>query len=99
VGKVKISLRPGVSASGAADIRADGRLNSFLGEYDRELDGPDATEPLEFEEQFILRVPKEVEQGRGGEVGLREMIKGKGKGLEGIEFKFLGMSIRPYHTP
>lgn len=91
MGKVKISLKPGVSATGATDIRADGRLNSFLGEYDRELD-EDTDEPLEFEEQFILRVPKEVEMGRGGEVGLREMIKGKGKGLEGIEFKFLGTS-------
>ena len=91
VGKVKISLKPGVSATGATDIRADGRLNSFLGEYDRELD-EDVAEPLEFEEQFILRVPKEVEMGRGGEIGLREMIKGKGKGLEGIEFKFMGTS-------
>jgi hypothetical protein len=65
----------------------DGRMTSFLGDYDRELDeNPD--EPLEFEEQFILRVPREVAEGRKGEVGLREMIKGKG--LEGLEMKFLG---------
>jgi transcription initiation factor TFIID subunit 7 len=58
-----------------------------LGEYDRELDEfPE--EPLVFEEQFILRVPKEVVV----EKGLGEMVKGKGKGLESVEFKFLGMS-------
>ena len=62
---------------------------SFLGEYDRELD-EDPQDPLAFEEQFILRVPKEVADGKNGEEGLREMIKGKGKGLEGVEFKFLG---------
>jgi transcription initiation factor TFIID subunit 7 len=66
-------------------------MTSFLGDYDRELDG-DPDEPLEFEEQFILRVPREVADGRGAEIGLREMIKGKGKGMEGIEFKFLGES-------
>lgn len=68
-------------------------MMSFLGEYDRELDdNPD--EPLAFEEQFILRVPREVADGRGEGTGtgLREMIKGKGKGLEGVEFKFLGKS-------
>jgi hypothetical protein len=47
-------------------------------------DNPD--EPLVFEEQFILRVPREVAE----EKGLGEMVRGKGKGLEGVEFKFLG---------
>lgn len=62
-------------------------MDSFLGEYDRELD-ENPEEPLEFEEQFILRVPKEVADGKKGGMGLREMIKGKG--LEALEMKFLG---------
>lgn len=61
----------------------DGRKTSFLGEYDRDLD-ENPTEPLAFEEQFILRVPESIAGG------LREMVKGKTKGLEGVEFKFLG---------
>lgn len=67
------------------------RNASFLGEYDRELDG-DTSEPLHFEEQFILRVPREVAVGKGDGTGtgLRELAKGKGKGLDGVEFKFLG---------
>ena len=65
------------------------RKTSFLGEYDRELDeNPD--EPLCFEEHFILRVPKEVADGNNG---LREMVKGKGKGVENLEFKFLGQYL------
>jgi transcription initiation factor TFIID subunit 7 len=37
-------------------------------------------------------VPREVAEGKGDGTGtgLREMVKGKGKGLEGVEFKFLG---------
>ena len=63
--------------------KSDDRLPSFLGEYDRELDeNPD--EPLAFEEQFILRVPKNV----AGD--LSEMVKKKGNGLDGVHFKFLG---------
>jgi transcription initiation factor TFIID subunit 7 len=78
--KLKLSFKAG-EASGA-------RQNSFLGEYDRELDeNPD--EPLAFEEQFILRVPPAIADGRGNEVGLRDLLKGKGKGLDAIEFKFL----------
>lgn len=71
--------------------RGSSKNTSFLGEYDRELDD-DPTEPLHFEEHFILRVPKEVAVGKGDGTGtgLRELAKGKGKGLEGIEFKFLG---------
>ena len=61
-----------------------GRKTSFLGEYDRDLD-ENPTEPLAFEDQFILRVPESMAGG------LREMAKGKSKGLEGVEFKFLGM--------
>ncbi|BEJ02973.1 hypothetical protein CcaverHIS641_0101480 [Cutaneotrichosporon cavernicola] len=81
--KLKISFKAGGEASASA-----GRLNSFLGEYDRELDEhPD--EPLAFEEQFILRVPQKVADGVGGEPGLRDLVRGKGKGLDGVEFKFL----------
>ena len=66
---------------------------SHLGEYDRELD-EDPDDPLVFEEQFILRVPKEVAEGPNG---LRESVKGKGKGLDGIEFKFVGKSTAGKH--
>jgi hypothetical protein len=62
-----------------------GRKTSFLGEYDRDLD-ENSNEPLAFEEQFILRVPDAIAGN------LRELVKGKGKGLEGVEIKFLGMS-------
>jgi transcription initiation factor TFIID subunit 7 len=62
-----------------------GRKTSFLGEYDRDLD-ENPTEPLAFEEQFILRVPESMAGS------LREMVKGKTKGLDGVEFKFLGRS-------
>lgn len=72
--------------NGTAKLGDDsGRKTSFLGEYDRDLD-EHPHEPLAFEEQFILRVPDSV-AGK-----LREMVKGKGKGLEGVEFKFLGES-------
>jgi transcription initiation factor TFIID subunit 7 len=59
---------------------------SPIGPYDRALD-EDPTEPLAFEEQFILRVPRGVAEGPNG---LKEILKGKGKGLESVEFKFLG---------
>lgn len=61
-----------------------GRKTSFLGEYDRDLD-ENPQEPLAFEEQFILRVPDSIAGS------LREVVKGKGKGMEGVEIKFLGM--------
>lgn len=64
--------------------------SSFLGYYDRELD-EDQEEPLNFEEQFILRVPRDIAEGRDGKDGLKDLVRGKGKGLEGIEFKFFGM--------
>ncbi|ORY29634.1 TAFII55 protein conserved region-domain-containing protein [Naematelia encephala] len=77
---LKLSLKVGGGEGGNA-----GRKTSFLGDYDRELDeNPD--DPIAFEEQFILRVPESVAEGPNG---LREMVKGKGKGLEGVEFKFL----------
>lgn len=79
-----------LSVSNNASEASGARKSSFLGEYDRELD-EDPQDPLAFEEQFILRVPPEVADGKNGEGGLREMIKGKGKGLEGVEFKFLGV--------
>ena len=83
VQKLKLSFKTG----GPGD-NAFTRKTSFLGEYDRELDeNPD--DPLAFEEQFILRVPREVAEGKDG---LRELVKGKGKGLDGVEFKFLGTS-------
>ena len=83
VQKLKLSFKTGGSGDSAFT-----RKTSFLGEYDRELDeNPD--DPLAFEEQFILRAPREVADGKDG---LRELIKGKGKGLNGIEFKFLGTS-------
>ncbi|EIW69767.1 hypothetical protein TREMEDRAFT_61532 [Tremella mesenterica DSM 1558] len=78
VSKLKLSFK----ASGSDPST---RKTSFLGEYDRELDD-DPNEPLCFEEQWILRVPKEVAEGPNG---LREIVKGKGKGMEGVEFKFL----------
>ena len=68
--------------------------SSYLGFYDRELD-EDPEEPLNFEEQFILRVPRDIAEGRDGKEGLKELVKGKGKGLEGIEFKFFG---EPVHS-
>jgi len=56
-----------------------------LGVYDRELDTDE--EEIEFEEQFILRMP----EGEPSEK-LREMVKEKGakKGLEDVWFKFKG---------
>ncbi|RSH87735.1 uncharacterized protein EHS24_000251 [Apiotrichum porosum] len=79
--KLKISFKAGEAAGG--------RHTSFLGEYDRELDEqPD--EPLAFEEQFILRVPPHVaDGGKGSDGGLRDLVRGKGRGLDGVEFKFL----------
>jgi hypothetical protein len=69
-----------------------GRKTSFLGEYDRDLD-ENPTEPLAFEEQFVLRVPESIAGN------LREMVKGKNKGLDGVEFKFLGMSYFLHTCP
>ena len=83
VQKLKLNFKTGSGGDNAA-----GRKTSFLGEYDRELD-ENLEEPLCFEEQFVLRVPREVAEGANG---LREMVRGKGKGLEGVEFKFLGAS-------
>lgn len=82
-------LRFSVKGAGNDEASA-GRKSSFLGEYDRDLDDDD--EPLAFEEQFILRVPKSLADGANG---LREAVKGKGKGIEGIEFKFMGESRLP----
>ena len=70
---------------------SNGQMNSFLGLYDRDLD-EDPKEPICFEEQFILRVPREIAEGSGGKEGLKDMVKGKSRGLEGVEFKFLGES-------
>ncbi|WVR08504.1 hypothetical protein IAU60_005559 [Kwoniella sp. DSM 27419] len=84
---LKLSFKPG---AGSGTEASGARQTSFLGEYDRELDDH-PEEPLHFEEQFVLRVPREVAEGKGEGTGtgLRDMVKGKGKGLEGVEFKFL----------
>lgn len=84
--KLKLSFK-----SRGVTEASGGRMSSFLGEYDRELD-ENPEEPLCFEEQFILRVPRDVAEGKNGVTGLRDMVKGKGKGLDGVEFKFLGES-------
>ena len=85
VQKLKLSFKTGGGGGDAAGMRK----MSFLGEYDRELD-ENPEDPLVFEEQFILRVPRGVAEGPNG---LREMVKGKGKGLEGVDFKFLGEDL------
>lgn len=82
--KLKISFK-----AGGGNETSGGRYTSFLGEYDRELD-ENPEEALAFEEQWILRVPREIADGKGGEMGLRDAVRGKGRGLEGVEFKFLG---------
>jgi transcription initiation factor TFIID subunit 7 len=68
-----------------------GEGTSFLGDYDRELD-EHPEEPLAFEEQFILRVPKEVAEGTGGKhgEGLRDLIKNRKIDNGDVSFKFLG---------
>ncbi|PVF98806.1 hypothetical protein CPB86DRAFT_784446 [Serendipita vermifera] len=59
---------------------SDGRRQSFLGPYDRDLDSED--EDLVFEEQFLLRMPpgKELER-------LREIVAKRGAASD-IWFKF-----------
>lgn len=65
--------------------------SSFLGDYDRDIDSDE--EEIEFEEQFILRVPpgKPSEEMRSlvRDKG-KEKEKGKGKGIEDVWFKFKG---------
>jgi len=88
---LKLSFKTS-GGGGNGNESSGGRMMSFLGEYDRELD-ENPEDPLAFEEQFILRVPKEIAEGTTGNgkvEGLRELVKGKGKGLDGIEFKFFG---------
>lgn len=70
---------------------ASGEGTSFLGDYDRELD-EHPEEPLAFEEQFILRVPKEVAEGTPGKhgEGLRDLIKNRKIDNGDVSFKFLG---------
>jgi transcription initiation factor TFIID subunit 7 len=62
---------------------SDGRRQSFLGPYDRDLDSED--EDLVFEEQFLLRMPpgKELER-------LREVVAKRGAASD-IWFKFKGI--------
>jgi hypothetical protein len=63
---------------------------SFLGDYDRDIDSDE--EEIEFEEQFILRVPagKPSEEMRENGKG---KDKGKGKGVEDVWFKFKGLFL------
>lgn len=63
---------------------SDGRKQSFLGPYDRDLDSDD--EELVFEEHFILRMPEGKEADR-----LREMV-GKRGAMSDVWFKFKGQS-------
>lgn len=68
-----------------------GHFMSPFGEYTRELDD-DPDEPLAFEEQFILRVPKEVAMGdpKKGVKGLNQLLDER-KEVDGVWFKFKGM--------
>lgn len=61
---------------------SDGRKQSFLGPYDRDLDSED--DELVFEEQFILRMPPGKECDR-----LRELVSKRGSSSD-IWFKFKG---------
>lgn len=67
-----------------------GHFMSPFGEYTRELDD-DPEEPLAFEEQFILRVPKEVAMGdpKKGVKGLNQLLDER-KEVDGVWFKFKG---------
>ena len=85
----EVKVVPKIRFKVGAKQDGDGRKSSFLGEYDRDLDeNPD--DPLAFEEQFILRVPGKISNGPNG---LREVVKGKGKGLEGVEFKSFSVGL------
>jgi transcription initiation factor TFIID subunit 7 len=70
-----------------------GHFMSPFGEYTRELD-EDPEEPLAFEEQFILRVPKEVAMGdpKRGIKGLNQLLDER-KEIDGVWFKFKGECI------
>ncbi|CDZ97428.1 Transcription initiation factor TFIID, subunit TAF7 [Phaffia rhodozyma] len=71
-----------------------GGYNSFLGEYDRELDSDD--EEIEFEEQFILRLP-EGAPAQDLRALLGKKGKNKEKALEGIWFKFKDSRRAAFH--
>jgi transcription initiation factor TFIID subunit 7 len=79
------------SQKGEQHKLAPGHFMSPFGEYTRELD-EDPEEPLAFEEQFILRVPKEVAMGdsKRGVKGLNQLLDER-KEVEGVWFKFKGM--------
>lgn len=68
---------------------SDGRKQSFLGPYDRDLDSDD--EELVFEEHFILRMPEGKEADR-----LREMVSKK-SAMPDVWFKFKGQSYPHGH--
>lgn len=79
----KLTLSFSKNGGGIRLTGESARKSSFLGDYDRDLD-ENPSEPLVFEEQFILRVPERIAEN------LRERVKGKTKGLDGVEIKFLG---------
>lgn len=82
------------SSKGEQHKLAPGHFMSPFGEYTRELD-EDPEEPLAFEEQFILRVPKEVAMGdpKRGVKGLNQLLDER-KEVDGVWFKFKGMGKR-----
>ncbi|KAJ9125647.1 hypothetical protein QFC22_000609 [Naganishia vaughanmartiniae] len=74
-----------------------GHFMSPFGEYTRELD-EDPEEPLAFEEQFILRVPKEVAMGdsKKGIKGLNQLLDER-KEIDGVWFKFKDARRAVFH--
>lgn len=64
---------------------ADGRRQSFLGPYDRDLDSED--EELVFEEHFLLRMPEGKEADR-----MRDLVA-KRAAMPDVWFKFKGLPI------
>lgn len=101
LGKLKLSLRKGGSGVQAG---VAGSYQSFLGNYDRDIDSDE--DEIEFEEQFILRLP----EGKPSEE-MRELLKekksgtadkGKGKGksksVEDVWFKFKGAHASLLHS-
>ena len=78
------------SSKGEQQKLAPGHFMSPFGEYTRELD-EDPEEPIAFEEQFILRVPKEVAMGdpKRGVKGLNQLLDER-KEVDGVWFKFKG---------
>ncbi len=88
----KVKLRLGGTLKGKA--RAGYMLETPFGWYDRGLD-EDKEEPSVYEEQFILRVNKEILHGdpSKGIKGLREAVLSR-KAIEGVSIKWKGRCER-----